>query len=129
MDLLDKVLKTTYAYIDEMPNKQRKQYGQFFTSKETARFMASLFTIPNDRARLTILDAGAGSGILSAALLERIESIPEIKEVSLVCYENDLNVIELLKKNHGYMKDNLSVSLNFCILQENYIVSQESDYW
>lgn len=98
MDLLDKVLKTTYAYIDEMPKKQRKQYGQFFTSKETARFIASLFTIPNDRARLTILDAGAGSGILSAALLERIESIPEIKEVSLVCYENDLNVIELLKK-------------------------------
>ncbi len=128
MNLLDRILETTYAYIDEMPKTQRKQYGQFFTSKETARFMASLFTIPDNKPELTILDAGAGSGVLSAALLERIESFPSVKEVHLVCYENDPNVIELLKKNLEYMKDNLSVSLSFCISQENYIVSQESDY-
>ena len=128
MNLLDRILETTYAYIDEMPKTQRKQYGQFFTSRETARFMASLFTIPDNKPELTILDAGAGSGVLSAALLERIESFPSVKEVHLVCYENDPNVIELLKKNLEYMKDNLSVSLSFCISQENYIVSQESDY-
>ena len=96
MNLLDRILETTYAYIDEMPKTQRKQYGQFFTSRETARFMASLFTIPDNKPELMILDAGAGSGVLSAALLERIESFPSVKEVHLVCYENDPNVIELL---------------------------------
>lgn len=36
MKLLDFAIQTTNKYIDEMPKSQRKKYGQFFTSKETA---------------------------------------------------------------------------------------------
>ena len=67
MKLLDFVIQTTNKYIDEMPKSQRKKYGQFFTSKETAVFMAALFDVPENKTRLQILDAGAGSGILSIA--------------------------------------------------------------
>ena len=62
MNLLDFAIQTTNKYIDEMPKSQRKKHGQFFTSKETAVFMAELFEVPVDKEQLHILDAGAGSG-------------------------------------------------------------------
>lgn len=95
MKLLDFAIQTTNKYIDEMPKSQRKKYGQFFTSKETAVFMAELFDVPENKTRLQILDAGAGSGILSIALIERLQEIPQLQYVHLVCYENDSKIIEL----------------------------------
>lgn len=56
-----------------MPKAMRKKYGQFFTSKETAMFMAELFDISQNKSELKILDPGAGSGILSVALIERLD--------------------------------------------------------
>ena len=47
MSMLDFAINATTEYIDHMPKSQRKKYGQFFTSKETAVFMAGLFEIPN----------------------------------------------------------------------------------
>ena len=72
MKLLDRVYKSTQEYIEQMPKEQRKKYGQFFTSKEIAVFMSGLFSIPENKNGLTILDPGTGSGILSAALIERL---------------------------------------------------------
>ena len=43
MSMLDFAVMATAEYIDHMPKSQRKKYGQFFTSKETAIFMAGLF--------------------------------------------------------------------------------------
>ena len=61
--MLEKIIEKTSQYIDNMPKKERKKYGQFFTSMETARYMAGMFVIPQKKT-ITILDAGAGSGIL-----------------------------------------------------------------
>ena len=76
--MLDYIIERTNRYIDSMPKKERKKYGQFFTSKETARFMAGLYYLPDNKSKVSILDAGAGSGILSCALLERLEQIDSI---------------------------------------------------
>lgn len=59
MNRLDFAIRTTNS---------RKKYGQFFTSKEIAVFMAELFEIPNEYQMLSILDSGTGSEILSVAL-------------------------------------------------------------
>lgn len=99
MKMIDHVCAATVEYIDRMPKSKRKKYGQFFTSKETAVFMAGLFSIPEGRTSLIILDPGAGSGILSVALLERLESNAEIDSIELVCYENDANIVDLLYSN------------------------------
>ena len=56
MNLIDFAVRTTKEYIDEMPKSQRKKYGQFFTSKETALFMAGLFDVPANKTHLYILD-------------------------------------------------------------------------
>ena len=68
--MLEKIIENTSEYIDSMPKMERKKYGQFFTSIETARYMAELFEIPEDQDKISILDAGAGSGILSCAMIE-----------------------------------------------------------
>ena len=44
-NMLEKVMELTNEYIGNMPKNERKKYGQFFTSMETARFMARLYNI------------------------------------------------------------------------------------
>ncbi|MBQ8919058.1 MAG: hypothetical protein IJ056_02995 [Acidaminococcaceae bacterium] len=50
MSLLDHIVTQTTEYIAQMPKSDRKKYGQFFTSKETAVFMAGLFDVPKDQS-------------------------------------------------------------------------------
>jgi adenine-specific DNA-methyltransferase len=126
--LLEKIIEATNQYIDSMPKTQRKKYGQFFTSMETARFMASLYNIPHDARKISILDAGAGSGILSCAFIERVEKIESIQEIVLTCYENDSNVLPLLRENLMYCKAVSEKNITVNIMTENYILSQYLDF-
>lgn len=128
MKMIDYVYTATTGYINRMPKAKRKRYGQFFTSKETAIFMAGLFVIPRDRGSLTILDPGAGSGILSIALLERLESIAAIDSIELVCYENDSNIIDLLRSNLEWTCKRAAKAISYKIITDNYILSQLVDY-
>ena len=128
MSLLDFAIHTTNRYIEKMPKAQRKKYGQFFTSKETAVFMAALFDVPESKTRLQILDAGAGSGILSIALIERLQEIPQLQYVHLVCYENDSKIIELLRKNLQWVQQHTTLTFDYEIQEDNYILSQMFEY-
>lgn len=128
MKMIDHVCAATVEYIDHMPKSKRKKYGQFFTSKETAVFMAGLFSIPEGRTSLSILDPGAGSGILSVALLERLESNAEIDTIELVCYENDTNIVDLLRSNLKWACSHATKNVSFRIVTDNYILSQMLDY-
>lgn len=126
--MLDCVAERTNEYINGMPKKDRKKYGQFFTSKETARFMAGLYDIPDHLSKVHILDAGAGSGILSCALLERLEQIGSIQKIELTCYENDDNILGLLKENLNECKENSKKDIQIEIITDNYITSQYLDF-
>lgn len=127
MNMIDYVYQRTSEYIDRMPKSLRKKYGQFFTSPETAAFMAGLFEVPQQKT-ISILDPGAGSGILSAALIERLQDEPQIEEISLVCYENDSNILELLSSNLAWLSNNSDKKISYQIIADNYILSQENDY-
>ena len=126
--MLEKIIELTNLYIENMPKKERKKYGQFFTSMETARFMANLYEHPVGKSCIKVLDAGAGSGILSCAFIEWIEQFDYISEIDLVCYENDENVLELLKENLEYCKENSTKRIKCDIKTENYITSQYLDF-
>lgn len=110
-----------------MPKSLRKKYGQFFTSPETAVFMASLFSIPSKK-HISILDPGSGSGILSVALIERLQNIPEVEQIELFCYENDPNVMELLNSNLSWARSQSTKKISYTIIKDNYILSQAPDY-
>lgn len=126
--MLEKIIELTNYYIDSMSKNKRKKYGQFFTSKETARFMVDLYEIPVNKQRVTVLDAGAGSGILSCAFIEWLERFDTVKEIELTCYENDGNVVGFLKDNLEYCKRHSSKVVKYNIQIENYITSQYLDF-
>jgi len=75
----------------------RSAIGQFLTPAPIARFMASLFETNVPVAR--ILDPGAGSGSLFAALIEQLISKPSRPEcIEVVAYEIDQNIVPHLEK-------------------------------
>ena len=115
--MLEKIIELTNLYINDMPKKERKKYGQFFTSMETARFMSSLYDIPKGKESISVLDAGAGSGILSCAFIEWADQFAGVKEINLVCYETDENVLELLKENLEYCKTCSTKKVNYILME------------
>lgn len=125
--MLEKIIEETSQYIDNMPKKERKKYGQFFTSIETARYMADLFVIPKQKS-ISVLDAGAGSGILSCAMVERLDAIDGLDEIEITCYETDANVLPLLKENLLYVQTHSCKKVNVIVITENYITSQYLDF-
>ena len=122
--MLDYVISKTQEYLDGMPKTKRKKIGQFFTSRETARFMAGLFSVPK-KEHLDILDPGTGSAILTAALMERLQQESSVKSVSLICYETEPAILDLLKDNLEYIKSIVRFDLDYTIITDNYITSQE----
>lgn len=128
MDIIDHIVTSTEQYIDQIPKSERKKYGQFFTSKETALFMSSMFSLENAGPIITVLDPGAGSGILTAAFIERLQTISSIRKVQIVCYESDQNILPLLKSNLEYISTHAAIAVNYEILDNNYITSQKLEY-
>ena len=128
MSLIDFVATATSNYIEQMPKAQRKSYGQFFTSCETAQFMARLFDLDSIPSTVSILDPGAGSGMLATALIERLAQMPKVTAIDLVCYENDPQVLPLLRSNLAWVKEHCQIELTYQIKADNYILSQAAAY-
>lgn len=123
MKLTEEIYNRTESFISAMPKIQRKEYGQFFTAPLTADFMASLANIDYDKAKLSILDAGAGSGILSASIVAHLREHDYNGDIELTCYETDPNVLHLLNENLSVIEKSYNVS--FSIITDNYILSQQ----
>ena len=90
--------------------------------------MAGLYNIPRNLSKVRILDAGAGTGILSCALLERMEQIEFVQSIELTCYENDNNILDLLKENLQAYKENSKKNIHIEIITDNYITSQYLEF-
>ena len=122
--IIDTICSRTTSFIINTSKSERKKYGQFFTSKEIAIYMASLFDLQENKCEFKILDAGAGSGILSAAILDKLRPMKHISKLYLTCYENDENILPLLKSNLEYIKTQMPNRLEYEIIEDNYILSQ-----
>lgn len=123
MKLTKEIYNRTENFIAKMPKKQRKEYGQFFTVPSTADFMASMANIDFSKDKLSILDPGAGSGVLSAAIIAYIREQGYTGIIELTCYETDPNVLPLLENNLILIND--SYYITYSIKIENYILSQK----
>ena len=128
MKAADFVAETTRKYVEQMPKAQRKKCGQFFTSPKTAAFMAQMLDMPSGSKTVSILDPGAGSGMLTAAVLDELNKISEVQEIDVTCYENNQDVMELLQANLDWMQKHTAKKLVYKVRQENYILSQTESY-
>jgi adenine-specific DNA-methyltransferase len=76
---------------------ERSTIGQFLTSAEVARYMASLFQRKPEHIRL--LDPGSGAGVLFAACVEAfLLNGKKPRAISIVAYENDKHILSALQE-------------------------------
>lgn len=126
--MLEQIINTTAQFLENMPKAKRKKKGQFFTSKETAKFMAELFDFDNFNGIVNLLDPGAGTGILTAAFVDNISTLKNITKLNITCYEIDLEVLPILKQNLAFIKNNANIEIEYQIIEEDYLLSQSNDF-
>lgn len=75
-----------------------------------------------------ILDPGTGSGILSAAIIDRLNEIDKVKTIHLTCYETDPEIQPLLLENVALMKQMSDVPVQYEVITDDYILTQHHDF-
>ena len=86
--MLNEVIENTARFIASVPKAKRKKYGQFFTNSTTAKFMASLFCFDLSKSKIGILDAEAGTGILTAAVVLKLEEDGFLGKIHIKSFQN-----------------------------------------
>lgn len=112
-----------HSVADDKTTMARHELGQFFTPKHVADFMASLFLARSSEIQL--LDAGAGTGALTEALVSRLcggECRPE--RIAVTAYEIDGSVIDALDATLRHCQqrsEHAGIQFSYVIHNEDFI--------
>lgn len=96
-DLLEMAEQHRVAALAALDPKTQDKLGQFFTPSRAAVLIASMPRLP-DTGIIRVLDPGAGSGSLSAALVARVLTERLDLAVHIVAAEADEGVVPYLSK-------------------------------
>ena len=117
-------LELQHRFENCVSGEHRRERGQVFTPPEVARFMVGLFgTIPPE---YVLLDPGAGIGTLTAAFCERIGKLRPPRTVAAHVFENDAQLVPLLKQNLDNCQRVLSEAghtFNYILHAEDFILA------
>jgi adenine-specific DNA-methyltransferase len=95
-----KLLASQKAMIQSIlrsPRQRKAELGQFLTPPPVAEFMASLFEPLPELVR--ILDAGAGAGALTEALVNRVcKGKGAVRAIEVTLYEIDSDILDVLSE-------------------------------
>ena len=115
----------------EKTREERSEAGQFFTPAPIARCLAGWFHEKGlNRRSLHLLDPGAGGGVLTAAVVDRVTalrasgSLPLLEEITLEAWELDTSFIPALRKNLracATALENSGIRVNIDLRQGSYI--------
>ncbi len=131
--MLNLACRNTNKLIRERSREENVRLGRLFTKKDTARRMADMLTLDPTKTAYTILDPGAGTGILSAALIERIcREVPACRQIFVTCYETEQLFLPMLADNleriRRKCRHDYDVKLFVTIFDENYVVDSKNHY-
>ncbi len=131
--MLNLAVRNTGKLVREKSKSDNVRLGRLFTKKDTARLMASMLNIDETKTAFTLLDPGAGTGILSAAAIEEIcKRAPLCKQIFLTCYETNSDFIPMLEDNleriRKKCRHDYNVKLYITVYRENYIVDAKNHY-
>ncbi len=106
---------------------EKKEKGQYFTSASIAKLMANMLVL--NKSHIKLLDPGSGTGILTAAICDRIISEKLSVTIHVDLFEMDCLVIpylhKLLEACKKSMEENGS-EFAYNIIQEDFILSHAS---
>ena len=131
--MLGLAVRNTAKLIRMKSKSENVRLGRFFTKKETARLMAHMLSLDSEKTAYTVLDPGAGTGILSAAVVEEIcKRCKNCKVIFLTCYENNPYFIPMLEDNlervRKKARHDYDVKLYVTVYEENYITESKGHY-
>ena len=122
-------VRNTRKLVREKAASDNVRLGRFFTKRETAALLAQSFRFEERKNELSVLDAGAGTGILSAAILEAICRGRAALSVRLVCYENDFTYLPMLKNNLERLRRRCrrewGVKVIYEVREENFLLHND----
>jgi adenine-specific DNA-methyltransferase len=111
-------------YTQQVSIKHKKENGQFFTPIPIAKLMASFSKLAKKKIR--ILDPGCGTAILSCVLVERIvNQNKDIKQIELIAYETDKQIISFSHKTLEYLQvwlSNKGINFNYELHPDDFIL-------
>jgi len=102
--------------------KTQESLGQFFTPARAAALIASMPRLPKT-GTLRVLDPGAGSGMLSAALVSRVLAEASRLNVHLVAVECDPSVVPHLADTLEACKAEGAGRVTFDVIDSDYIAA------
>ena len=131
--MLNLAVRNTNKLIREKSKSENIRLGRLFTKKDTARLMAGMLELDDKKTVYTILDPGAGTGILAAAAVEEVcKRAPLAKQIFITCYENDPVFIPMLKNNleriRKKCRHDYGVKLYVTVYEENYLTESKNHY-
>lgn len=119
-----------WEYASKNSPEFKKKYGQYMTPNTVANFMAQLFDFSKNN--ISLLDPGAGTGVLACAVLENIANLSNSpKNIKLVTYEIDNEIIPYLKQALEYSKQWLkrkNINLSYQIKSEDFILVNANSF-
>ncbi len=131
--MLALAVRNTAKLVREHSQRDGVRLGRLFTKKDTARLMADMLKLSDTKTSYTVLDAGAGTGILSGAVIDAIcKRAPQAKDIFLTCYESDRKFLPMLEDNLERMRKkcrhDYGVRLYYTVLDENYLTDYKNHY-
>lgn len=122
--------KTGFDYSRLTTSKHKKESGQFFTSKTISNFMGNLAQPKTHK--ISILDPGCGTAVLSCSLIENLIKKIRIDEIDLKLFETDNGLIKETEKVILFLKDWLlkkGITLNTKIEQGDFILLNSNAFY
>jgi len=117
-------------YVSSEPEKIYAILGQYFTPHVVAGLIADNFSEVEIFESIKILDPGAGVGILSCALAEKISRwASKPRQIEITAYELDSKLIPLLKDSFKSLQIWLkkkNIELTFSICNKDFVLEKVS---
>ncbi len=131
--MLSLAVRNTGKLIREKSKSDNIRLGRLFTKKDTARLMAGMLHLDESKTVFTVLDPGAGTGILAAAVIEQIcKKHSACKQIYVTCYENDPLFVPMLEDNleriRKKCRHDYDVKLFVTVYAENYLTESKNHY-
>lgn len=123
--------KISLDYSSNLSSKYKKDYGQYITPLSVAEFMGQLLRSRN-RKTVSILDPGAGTGMLSCTAIEHLansENPPH--SIELIAYEIDENILPYLQKTLNYTQQWLlrkKINFSYDIRTEDFVLDNADTF-
>lgn len=125
VNMLQQIVEITEKYKKENQKSVRKSKGQFFTSLNTAKYMATMTL--QEKGLLSILDPGCGNALLSAAIVEHCIQNKKCFHFNITLVENDEAVIDVLEKSMEIIKQYVvenNGTVRFTLFKDNFITTK-----